>query len=371
MLYIVHNKVRSDASCTRVISYAQGFANNGIPTKLVFLLPAETPWTNNGSNNYETQHCGEQCPRILKHSKICSYIWAVFYVVCHMSRNDVLFCPSPNWLLMRLARIKRIKVYTEFTEVPFHKIQDTAMHRVIDFLAYRSARKSNGCFVISQGLYDYYKSKKIPVLSIINMFVDSSRFRNKNIQVDKHLISYCGTVSTYKDGVDVLIKSFAEVLKKHPDMKLKIIGAFANANVEKELKHIIDALELSDRVIFTGRVNALEMPKLLLESSILALARPNNIQAKYGFPTKLGEYLCTSRPVVVTDVGELHAFLKDKESCVFARPNNVGSFADCLNWVIENPKESEVIGNNGKRVALNFFSADTESYKAAQAMQLL
>ena len=44
---------------------------------------------------------------------------------------------------------------------------------------------------------------------------------------------------------------------------------------------------------------------------MLVLARPDNIQAKGGFPTKLGEYLATGNPVVVTKVGEIPNYLID------------------------------------------------------------
>ena len=53
------------------------------------------------------------------------------------------------------------------------------------------------------------------------------------------------------------------------------------------------------------------MPKYLCNAKLLALARPDSIQAQGGFPTKLGEYLATGRPVVVTKVGEIPDYLED------------------------------------------------------------
>jgi len=46
-----------------------------------------------------------------------------------------------------------------------------------------------------------------------------------------------------------------------------------------------------NRIIFTGRLNRNEV-------------------AKYGFPIKLGEYLSTGKPIIVTSVGMFIFFLK-------------------------------------------------------------
>ena len=41
--------------------------------------------------------------------------------------------------------------------------------------------------------------------------------------------------------------------------------------------------------------------------------RPN-LQNRYCFATKLGEYLLTGKPVIISDVGEAKNYLKDGES---------------------------------------------------------
>ena len=61
-------------------------------------------------------------------------------------------------------------------------------------------------------------------------------------------------------------------------------------------------------------------------------------------------------PVVVTKVGDFPLFLKDGESALLAEPDNPASFAEKLIQAISNPNESERIGNNGKKVALDSFA---------------
>ena len=56
---------------------------------------------------------------------------------------------------------------------------------------------------------------------------------------------------------------------------------------------LIENLGVKNSVIFTGIVSAAEIPQILKNATVLALDRPDSLQAQCGFPTKLGEYLLT------------------------------------------------------------------------------
>ena len=85
------------------------------------------------------------------------------------------------------------------------------------------------------------------------------------------------------------------------------------------------------------------------------MSRPNNIQAKYGFPTKLGEYLATGRPVIVTAVGDIPFYLDDGVNAFIAEPNNIQSFADKLEECFSNEDKAIKIGQKGQETAIKFF----------------
>ena len=167
------------------------------------------------------------------------------------------------------------------------------------------------------------------------------------------------------DGVDVLIKSFSIFHKSHPDYKLYLIGLFESKYHEEAVKSLIKELQLEDSVICTGSMLPEELANCLINASILALARPNNEQAKYGFPTKLGEYLCTGNPVVVTKVGEIPIFLHDRQNAVMAEPDSVESFAENLNWVASHYAEAKQIAQEGMNLVHKEFSSEYQSKLAA------
>lgn len=70
-----------------------------------------------------------------------------------------------------------------------------------------------------------------------------------------------------------------------------------SANVE-----LVEYLCLQDSVEFTGKKQADEVTCILKNARIRTLDRSNSLQAKNGLPTKLGEYLFSKNPVVVTNI---------------------------------------------------------------------
>jgi glycosyltransferase involved in cell wall biosynthesis len=236
----------------------------------------------------------------------------------------------------------------------------------------KSIKKIEGLFVISTSLKDYFITKGVAEdkIQIINMIVDSTRFDevHKNKQQNNNYIAYCGNSSNSKDGVDDLIKAFALVTQKHPYCKLYLVGIVPIKSDYDFNMSLIKQLGIQDKVVHCGIVPYAEMPQLLKDARILALDRPLTEQAKYGFPTKLGEYLSTGNIVVVTNVGDIPLFLKDGESALLAEPKNEHEFAEKICWALEHPSESNKIGQKGKEVAKKCFNYIRETRKIAECM---
>jgi glycosyltransferase involved in cell wall biosynthesis len=60
------------------------------------------------------------------------------------------------------------------------------------------------------------------------------------------------------------------------------------------------------------------------------------LQSTGGFPTKLGEYLATGKPVVVTKVGDIPKYLEDGVSAYLVVPDDNKAFAEKLEFVLGN-----------------------------------
>lgn len=89
---------------------------------------------------------------------------------------------------------------------------------------------------------------------------------------------------------------------------------------------------------------------------MVLLARPSNIQVQGGFPTKLGEYLATGNPVVVTKVGEIPDYLIDGENAFLSDPDSPDSFSKKLMECLNDADRSMKIGLEGQKLALKVFN---------------
>lgn len=345
------------------MAFFRGFSELGVKAELVYIMP------DTYGSIMEQEFPGIKVKylwskrflksRLLRNLNMV-YSYGKFFF--SLKKGDVLLLLGCSEYLYFLVRRKGVKVFHERTEHP-------AAYHISRFKFFRdhyldSCAKADGVLPISKALSDFFESNGVnhDKLQIINMVVDESRFTNviKQKGIEKY-IAYCGNGANRKDGVDLLLKSFAMISDRCPEYKLYIIGK-APSN-DSENYRLAEELGIINRVVFTGIVPAAEIPQLLTNADILALARPNSIQNTYGFPTKLGEYLLTGNPVVITKVGDIPRFLIDKESALMSDCGDIEAFADNLLWAIQNPQKAKAIGERGRMVARENFNYLKESKK--------
>jgi glycosyltransferase involved in cell wall biosynthesis len=103
------------------------------------------------------------------------------------------------------------------------------------------------------------------------------------------------------------------------------------------------------------------VPELLAKASILVLPRAWGTFSQAGFPTKLGEYLATGRPVVVTATGDIPDYLTDRHSAFLVYTDGIAAFAQQLGHVMRNMAAAQVVGQRGRKVAEEEFDVNRHS----------
>jgi glycosyltransferase involved in cell wall biosynthesis len=211
--------------------------------------------------------------------------------------------------------------------------------------------------VISDHLNNYYSPLFVKkTIFQIPILVDMERFSGVFEQRDKDekVITYIGFMGGDKDGLSNLIEALALVKEKGMSFKAQLVGSGPEEDLNRLKKKISD-LKLSDTIVFLGSKTIKEIPSILLRSDLLVLSRPDNNQAKAGFPTKLGEYLASKKPVIITKTGEISKYLKDNESAYLVAAGDNESFAEKIICALNDPKAFE-IGSNGYNVANTNFN---------------
>lgn len=357
------------ASQIRLSAYAREFAKQGHNVTLYYVITHDRKSPNIDIPKVKVECLWKSDGILASRCKYLSYIKNLLRIPFNIDKGDVVMMYGKQlpFMLILLTLKRKANIFCEITEHPFCE-NDNILTKINAKIVNWCLRQFDGLFVISQSLKQYFVQNGIAdnAIRLINMFVETNRFDNTTQESTEKYIAYCGKISVRKDGVDDLINAFALFHKKHLDYKLRLIGGFQNDRVKESLNELIHNLDLCDSIEFTGRILPSEMPRLLKNASILALARPDNIQSQNGFPTKLGEYLATGNPVVVTAVGEIPNFLKDKENAFIVLPNNPKSFAEGLSQVADNYDYALLVGAKGKLLCNEVFSSTTQAMLALQ-----
>ena len=345
------------AAGNRLLAFIQNLLQQGVETTVHVLLP--DPSFSRMVVNNERVIVKHYWDNIRIKIRPMHYLLKTRYLKeirrCFKSDDEVLLFGLSSCLSFFRKR-KDVKLFHECTESPL-VISPGNLDKYI-----QNCKLLDGLFVISNQLRVYFirEGVKADKIEIVNMIADTSRFDGVEKKAHKErYFAYCGNLSNNKDGVDLLIQSFAEVHAQYPDYYLYLIGRREN-NANEQL---IRDLHLCSHVKCTGTVSAKDMPQILKDAEMLLLCRPNNLQAQYGFPTKLGEYLLTSNPVVVTAVGDIPEYLKDGVNAMVADAGDTHLFAQKMIWLLQNPAAAKQIGERGKQTAFEHFNGAIETKK--------
>lgn len=355
----------------RIRAYVQGLSELGVQATVCFFHPDDNQSVIEGDMpNVCIKYFWKECYIRHRLFKYIPYYFSILAFRRSLAPGDRVYMYDLNDVPLFLFRKKNIRIFYEKTESPLVSNYGSLLRRVSIEDHLSDCKRYAGLFVISNALKEYYVDQGInkDKIHVINVIVDPNRFKGIKRNPRERYIAYCGNANNNKDGVDILIKSFALIHSSHPDVKLYIIGPTPRVSDVNNNIDLVNRLGISKNVVFLGRRAPNDIPQLLINASVLALARPNSIQAKYGFPTKLGEYLLSGNPVVVTRVGDMPLFLKDNNNALIAEPDNVISFGEKLSWALDNPKEASIIGNRGKQLAISMFNYLIETKKIVRAM---
>ena len=267
------------------------------------------------------------------------------------NKPDVIISCSSSLLhllaLYVIGKIRGIKIFREYNEYPkFIQLSKRG------FFSIRKYKLLDGFIFMTERLRTFFNEEllvKKPEV-IINMSVDTDRFRLEKQQRANQLIMV-GDLIGQKDGIDILLKAFSIVHKIRPDYTLLLVGNYGDSKMFNLRIKQFEEFGISQSVHLYGIANRQEIPSLLFQSKIAVLPRPNSIQAESGFPTKLGEYLMSATPTVVTKTGEIENFLAHGENAYLSEPNDPDEFAKIILEVVDDYEKANEVGINGRKKA--------------------
>jgi len=353
------------AYANRLIASVNGLIENGVKVQVLLLQSSqevENSFAHAGIPfvNLSGKQGNKYLRLMLALFRLIPYLRSKNGFLIHIAKPIVLI-----WCFLFASR--KTIFFHERTEYPnVHK--ENKFLYVYEYLC----KRFNCIFVISHAIKKYFIQQGIDEkkLYIYPMLIDPQRFEicNQSTEVELY-IAYCGDMGGNKDGLWNLIEAYTLFHIKIPNVKLYLIGDTKDVEQYNALQNKVKSLNLEKDVVFTGRINREEMPYYLCQAAVLVLARPNNYQAKGGFPTKLGEYLATGKPVVITRTGEIDSYLEDNKDCFFVEPDNPKAFADRLCDVFRDYDFALKVGQEGKKKVYHEFNYKVQTTKLIEFLE--
>lgn len=130
---------------------------------------------------------------------------------------------------------------------------------------------------------------------------------------------------TKKNGVDDVIRALERLPEK---VKFLVVGVGED---ELKLKTLAQECGVRKRVWFSGFVDQKDIPVFLRVSDIFIRASRSE-----GFGNSFIEAMAAGLPVIATPVGGITDFIDDRETGLFACPDNPKSIVEAVNEIIEN-----------------------------------
>lgn len=345
-----------NASVNRLMAYAKDLSDYGHEVTILSSASFENSEVKPGLRIIS---CGRSRSRIGALSFLLKKVRKGRFDVAILVSNSLLLI-YPLWLTCRLCHIKFVQEKSEF---PFVLMKGGSLCKsYASFYVNTTYRLFDGMIVMTPALMEYFSGKvrKSCKLFEMPMTVDSSRFNIPKTELQHaRYIAYCGNMAGNKDGVKNLIHAFNLAAEQVPEINLLLIGGSSNS---LDWEAIVSEVESTgkERITLYGEASPDEIPSLLKNADALALARPSSLQAAGGFPTKLGEYLATGNPVIVTAVGNIPAYLNDSNSFIVP-PDRDDLFADAIVRCFEDYPKAQAIGLEGKKLVSEVFDSKIQS----------
>ncbi len=206
-------------------------------------------------------------------------------------------------------------------------------------------------------LIERYRPAKVMILHDVPLSMEShvdevSRREAPFDQIDqtRSIIMYVGNLEDYQ-GIDLLLRAFALVSRKHFHVDLVIIGG-VKVDIQK-YKQKAQALGIEGIVCFLGPQPLGQLSSFLSQADILVSPRVKGQNT----PMKLYSYLQSGKPIVATNI-LTHTQVLDDTVAVLAEPVPEG-FANQLLWLFEHKDIGHARGLAGKKMVEEKFSHET------------
>lgn len=159
-------------------------------------------------------------------------------------------------------------------------------------------------------------------------------------------------------GIKEMVQA-VEKVNKHVNCQFVLAGEFAPKSLEEEVR-AMSGFKYTEYLGFLDRAN---VKKVLSEAGMgMVLLHPEP-RFIVSLPIKMFEYMSAGVPVIASNF-PLWEDIVEKNKCgICVDPLDIEGISNAMKWIIENPKEAKVMGQNGRKAVEEIYNWESESKK--------
>ena len=191
-------------------------------------------------------------------------------------------------------------------------------------------------------------------LEVIPFGVDTDFFKPLNLDRDENIFQILAVgYLIERKGFEYLIKAMKEVLTKHENVQLKIVGS---GPLETRLNNIITDMDLNENVEIIKNVSDEELLKLYNLSDLFVLPSVVDSQGNTeGLGVVLLEAMACGLPVIGSDVGGIPDIIQNMETGLLVSGEDILGISNSIRCLIEDDNLRNMLAINGyERVKMDF-----------------
>jgi glycosyltransferase involved in cell wall biosynthesis len=159
----------------------------------------------------------------------------------------------------------------------------------------------------------------------------------------------------YNQALDFLSKAMTVVWRRHPGCRLVVTGVNPGDPASRPFMERVAAGDFGPNVEVPGH---LSRERLLAEygrAHAVLIPLFDDMRSRARFPTKIGEYLASGRPMVSTRVGEVERYFVDGVTAFVAPPGDAQAFGEKVCEALDDPQRAARVGEAGRSLAKRAF----------------
>ncbi len=182
----------------------------------------------------------------------------------------------------------------------------------------------------------------------------SARLRRRLGLTTEPVVMWVGGYYPWHD-LDLLLQSFAQLLKGHPSARLVLVG---DGETRPSVAQRVQAYDLHHAVIMTGAVAHNCVPEYLsiADVAVVPAAPIPASRGGTGTPLKLFEYMAAGKAVVATELNQAADVIEHGQNGLLVPPGDVHGFAEAIRGLLDNPAARDRLGQNARRLAVERYS---------------